>query len=214
MEGVNGSRWKDARKALDGLVAGDRGTKRPYADLRFSPLSAATGAALSKVRASFVLVLLLGVLGLILPQLRAEAQTLAGPVVTETRLPPNSLTDLVGTHTGSVTALDTKDQTGTQNDPTKYVQFGVPSGQQYLGYQSFVVPTTISLSQVTSLQLMANVLAPSPSSDAFTWSIYNWSTASYETLGNQNNCGGVAGLQPSTPPRHSFPPSQWLPYHP
>src|SRR5258708_1214841 len=183
MEGVNGAEWKGARKSFSGLVAGSKGTACSCAGLRFrASLFAATGRALSKSCASFVLLLLLGVLGLILPQLRAEAQTLAGPVVTETRLPPNSLTDLVGTHTGSVTALDTKDQTGTQNDTTKYVQFGVPSGQQYLGYQSFVVPTTISLSQVTSLQLMANVLAPSPSSDAFTWSIYNWSTASYEPV--------------------------------
>src|SRR3981081_4609438 len=164
MEGTNEKEWKDARKPLSGLAAGNRSTKCPCAGLRFSSLLAATGTTRSKNRASFVVLLLLCVLALILPALRGEAQTLAGPVVTETRLPPNSLTDLVGTHTGSVTALDTKDQTGTQNDPAKYVQFGVPSGQQYLGYQSFIVPTTISLSQVTSLQLMANVLAPSPSS--------------------------------------------------
>jgi len=210
MEGVNGAEWKGARRSFSGLVAGSKGTACSCAGLRFrASLFAATGRALSKSCASFVLLLLLGVLGLILPQLRAEAQTLAGPVVTETRLPPNSLTDLVGTHTGSVTALDTKDQTGTQNDPTKYVQFGVPSGQQYLGYQSFVVPTTISLSQVTSLQLMANV----PPSDAFTWSIYNWSTASYETLGNQNNCGGVTGLHTCSADGQTFANWKWLQYN-
>jgi hypothetical protein len=144
---------------------------------------------------------------------QAPAQVLAGPVVTETRLTPSSITDLIGTHSGMVSALGVKDQSGTQNDSTKYVQFGVPSGQQYLGYQTFIVPTTISLTQVTSLQFMANVLAPSSSSDAFTWSIYNWSTASYETLGNQNNCGGVTGLHTCTSDGTSFANWKWLQYN-
>src|SRR5258708_28637183 len=117
MEGVNGAEWKGARKSFSGLVAGSKGTACSCAGLRFrASLFAATGRALSKSCASFVLLLLLGVLGLILPHLRAEAQTLAGPVVTEARLPPNSLTALVGTHTASVTTLAPKHHAVNQND--------------------------------------------------------------------------------------------------
>jgi hypothetical protein len=144
---------------------------------------------------------------------RTQAQVLAGPVVTETRLTPNSVTDVIGTHSGSMSSLAVMDQSGVQNDSTKYVQFGVASGQQYSGYHSFIVPTTISLAQVTSLQFMANVFAPASSTDAFTWSIYNWSTASYETLGNQNNCGGVTGLHSCTADGTSFANWKWLQYN-
>src|SRR5258708_38929033 len=50
-------------------------------------------------------------------------------------------------------------------------------------------------------------------SDAFTWSIYNWSTASYETLGNQNNCGGVTGLHTCNADGQSFGNWKWLQYN-
>ena len=116
--------------------------------------------------------------------LQVHAQTLYGPSYSEWRISPSSITVQQGTYTGSVSALATKDQTGTQNNPSKYVQFGTPSGQQFTGYLSFSAPSGITLSQITSIQLMANVLAPQDTADSWDYSIYNWKNAAYEHLGN------------------------------
>src|SRR5260370_7683535 len=114
MEGVNGAEWKDSPKPFSGSVAGSKGTTIPCAGLRLTPsLFAATGTAVTKTLTSFVLVPLFGLLALILPALRAEAQTLSGPVVTQTRLPPSSLTNLSRTPPRSLPALNTKHQTLT-----------------------------------------------------------------------------------------------------
>src|ERR1700730_5222014 len=76
-----------------------------------------------------------------------------GPV-TEDILTPSAITDLVGRHTGSVRALSAKDQTGTANDPSKYVQFGFPAGQSYRGYRSYYLPTSVNLSTITTITMI------------------------------------------------------------
>jgi hypothetical protein len=97
--------------------------------------------------------------------LQVQAQTLAGPSYSEWRISPGSIAIQQGSYSGSLTALATKDQTGTQNNSANYVQFGTPSGQQFSGYLSFTAPSGITLSQITSIQLMANVLAPQDTVD-------------------------------------------------
>src|SRR5450432_4430746 len=72
-------------------------------------------------------------LGLIM-LLPLQLLSAAGPVTYQV-LAPDMITDLVGTHTGSVGALSVKDQSGTDNDPAEYVQFGVPEGENYQGYR-------------------------------------------------------------------------------
>jgi hypothetical protein len=116
--------------------------------------------------------------------------------VTETIVAPVTITNQVGSYTGSINALATKDQIDIQNDPTKYVQFGTPPGSSYQGYLTYSLPPTVSPAQITTLTFLANVRGPSASSDAFTWSIYNWTTSKYESLGNQNVCGGATGTHP------------------
>jgi hypothetical protein len=136
----------------------------------------------------------------------------AGPV-TEDTLTPGAITDLVGRHTGSVYALGVKDQTGTANDPSKYVQFGVPTGQNYRGYRSYYLPSSVNPSKITTITMISNVFGPSSATDEFTWSIYNWTTSSYEKLGNQNNCGGTAGRFPCMADQHSFAAWKWIQYN-
>jgi hypothetical protein len=92
----------------------------------------------------------------IAPLRRAHAGHVTGTIVA-----PASITDQVGTHSGSVGALAVKDQTGTQNDPTKYVQFGTPPGSLYQGYLTFTLPTSVTPSQITTLTFIANVFGPS-----------------------------------------------------
>jgi hypothetical protein len=113
--------------------------------------------------------------------------------VTETIVAPVTITN---SYSGSINALATKDQIDTQNDSTKYVQFGTPPGSSYQGYFTYSLPPTVNPAQITTLTFLANVLGPSARSDAFTWSIYNWTTSKYESLGNQNVCGGTTGTHP------------------
>ena len=145
--------------------------------------------------------------------LQVQAQTLSGPSYSEWRISPSSITVQQGTYTGSVTALATKDQTGTQNTPADYVQFGTPAGQQFTGYLSFTAPGGITLSQITSIQLMANVLAPQDTVDSWNYSIYNWKNSAYEHLGNQNHCGGSTGRHTCTDDSKSFADWRWNQYN-
>ena len=145
--------------------------------------------------------------------LGVQAQTLSGPSYSEWRLSPSSITVLQGSYSGAVSALAVKDQTGTQNDSTKYVQFGTPSGQRFTGYLSFTAPAGITLSQIASIQLMANVLAPQDTTDSWDYSIYNWASASYEHLGNQNHCGGSIGLHTCKDDSGSFLDWRWNQYN-
>jgi len=116
--------------------------------------------------------------------------------VTETTVAPVTITNQVGSYSGSINALATKDQIDTQNDSTKYVQFGTPPGSSYQGYFTYSLPPTVNPAQITTLTFLANVFGPSAKSDAFTWSIYNWTASKYESLGNQNVCGGTTGTHP------------------
>jgi len=150
---------------------------------------------------------------LLVSLLQIQAQTLSGPSYSEWRISPSSITVQQGTYTGSVSALATKDQTGTQNTPANYVQFGTPAGQQFAGYMSFTAPAGITLSHITSIQLMANVLAPQDTVDSWDYSIYNWTSAAYEHLGNQNHCGGSTGRHTCTDDSKSFYDWRWNQYN-
>jgi hypothetical protein len=128
-------------------------------------------------------------------------------------LAPTSITDTLGTHSGQVAALVVKDQTGKQNDPSKYVQFGLPAGQMYAGYRSYFLPTNVPSASVTTITLIANVLAPSSTDDAWNWGIYNWTTGDWDPLGNQNRCGGTTGLHPCAADGKSFADWKWIQYN-
>src|SRR5580704_11655635 len=91
------------------------------------------------------------ILKLALAALSAAAILPAASPVTQTILAPTSVTDVTGTHSGSVTALALKDQTGTASDTSKYVQFGIPAGQSYQGYRSYFLPGSISPSAISTI---------------------------------------------------------------
>jgi len=161
------------------------------------------------IRRRFAVLLFVPALTILLPTSAAHA---AG-AVTATIVKPSTITDLVGAHTGTVHQLAKKDQTGTADDPSKYVQFGIPSGQSYQGYRSYFLPAGVDPSRITTITLIANVFGPSSASDEFSWSLYNWTTASYEKLGNQNDCGGTSGRFPCTADTHDFAAWKWIQYN-
>jgi hypothetical protein len=73
--------------------------------------------------------------------------------VTETIVAPVSITNQVGSYSGSINALATKDQIDTQKDSIKYVQFGTPRGSSYQGYLTYSLPPTVNPAQITTLTL-------------------------------------------------------------
>ena len=82
--------------------------------------------------------------------------------VTETIVAPVTITNQVGSYSGSINALATKDEIDTQNDSTKYVQFGTPPGSSYQGYFTYSLPPTVNPAQITTLTFLANVLGRPP----------------------------------------------------
>ncbi len=96
-------------------------------------------------------------------------------------LSPVSYTTTSGTSGGQPVAnLAVQDQSGTANDWNKYVEFG----GTYAGYRTYTVPGSITPASITALQVLANYQGPAKSTQTWTWKIYNWSTSSWVTLGD------------------------------
>ncbi len=95
---------------------------------------------------------------------------------------PVSYTTTSGADGGQpVTNLHVQDQSGSQNDWDKYVEFNTPTA--YAGYRSYTVPAAITPASLTAIQVKANFLGPAPATQTWTWSIYNWNTSAWVTLG-------------------------------
>ncbi len=129
-----------------------------------------------------VLVFCLAACSVSQPQTNLSAQA----IVT---LSPTSYVTLAGGSGGqSVTNLNVQDQSGSQNDFNKYVEFTTPGTAKYVGYRKYTVPASVTLSTVSSLQVKTNFLGPLVTDQKWTWRIYNWSTSTWSVLGD--NTGG------------------------
>ncbi len=118
-------------------------------------------------------------------------------------LSPQSLTTLAGSTGGQpVGNLDVLDQTGTQDDPTRYVTFATP-GTIYKGYRSYFLPAYISRSQVTGLAVSINYKGPLSTVQVWSWYLFNWSTNSWVRIGGNGAAKSFVwspfGFYPSYP---------------
>jgi len=104
-----------------------------------------------------------------------------------TTIAPASLTSTKGSIASGGTAakLAVKDQSGTQDNFSKYVEFDTVSAG-YAGYRQYQVPTSIAPSSVTSITVDANYRGPANAEQAWTWSLYNWSTSAWTTIGTNS----------------------------
>ncbi|HEX2997714.1 MAG TPA: DUF1565 domain-containing protein, partial [Anaerolineales bacterium] len=105
---------------------------------------------------------------------------------TSTLLPVSFTTTSGGDGGQPVANLQVQDQSGSQNDWNKYVEFTTPGTKTYAGYRTYTVPTSIGLSSITAIQVTANFLGPSTSVQTWTWKIYNWNTSAWVTLGTSS----------------------------
>ena len=85
----------------------------------------------------------------------------------------------------SVNNLKVRDQSGSQNTWTKYVEFQTP-GKNYVGTRSYALPAGVDPSTLTSLQVKANFLGPSKAAQAWRWRLYNFSSGSWDLLGDNS----------------------------
>jgi len=104
-----------------------------------------------------------------------------------TVLAPSSITSTKGNVVsgGVVGNLAVQDQSGTQDTFAKYVELNTIS-TGYAGYRQYTVPGSVSPASVTAITVAANYRGPSNAEQAWTWSLYNFSTSSWTTLGTNS----------------------------
>lgn len=103
---------------------------------------------------------------------------------TNTLAPSATLTTTAGSVGSGQTGanLVVQDLSGSSNtyDWNKYVEFK----GKYAGYRTYTLPSTVSPADVTAIQVSANYRGPSKSEQTWSWSIYNWSTSSWTSIGD------------------------------
>lgn len=102
-----------------------------------------------------------------------------------TTLSPTAYVTSSGASGGqSVANLAVQDQSGSQNDWNKYLEFNTPNTSRYIGYRRYTVPTSVTISSITGIQVKANFLGPAVTNQKWTWKLYNWSSSTWVTLGD------------------------------
>lgn len=97
---------------------------------------------------------------------------------------PSSLVSTKGSVASgqTVSNLVVKDQSGTADTFSKYVEFTTTS-TGYAGYRQYTLPSSITPTSVTDITVAANYKGPTKAEQTWTWALYNWSTSSWTTLG-------------------------------
>lgn len=95
-------------------------------------------------------------------------------------LKATSLTTTVGSTGGQpVSVLGVRDQSGTTNTWSKYIEFN----GRYEGYATFPVPASITPASVTGVRVNANYRGPATATQTWTWSVYDWTTNAWVVVG-------------------------------
>lgn len=98
---------------------------------------------------------------------------------------PTSITKSNGTvSTVAISALKVQDQSGTQNDWSKYLEF--TPGTTFKGVFNFTLPTTINPADIVAYKLNVNYLGQAKASQTWNFHLRNFATASYTLLGNNS----------------------------
>jgi hypothetical protein len=133
-----------------------------------------------------VLIVLLAACGTSQPQANLSGQAIV------TLSPTSYVTSTGGSGGQSVTNLKVQDQSGSQNDFNKYVEFLTPGTAKYVGYRKYTVPASVNVSTISGIQIKANFLGPLVTDQKWTWRIYNWSTATWAVLGDNTGANWSA----------------------
>lgn len=102
-----------------------------------------------------------------------------------TTLSPGSLTTTAGVVGSGQTVgnLAIKDQTGSQDIWTKYVEFSPAGSSPHSGYRTYTLPGSVSPASVTGVAVSANYRGPSTAGQTWTWALYNWTSSTWTNVG-------------------------------
>jgi hypothetical protein len=84
---------------------------------------------------------------------------------------------------GTVARLNVQDQSGTQNDPTKYVAFTTP-GVIYKGYRVYNLPASLKPAALINFIVRVNYRGPLAASQNWSWWLYDYSRKVYVKIGD------------------------------
>ena len=98
-------------------------------------------------------------------------------------LAPASQTTQFGTTGGSLSSLSLLQQTGADDAPAAYVSLQTPN-TVYFGYHSFYLPEDTRPDLISRMLLQVNFKGPASTSQVWTWSVYNWNSGQWITLGD------------------------------
>lgn len=91
-----------------------------------------------------------------------------------------------GSATGAISSMRKKDQSGTADNPARYVLFSTP-GAVYRGTRVYKLPAFIHKGNIETLKLRVNIKAPAPGSQQWIWSAYNWSAKKWVKIGDNTS---------------------------
>jgi len=98
---------------------------------------------------------------------------------------PVSYVPQSGNIAGDILSLKVQDQTGAQDDPSKYVLFSTPSVISQ-GYFTYKFPSTVPLTNMTHLQIRVNFKGPNAATQRWTWKLYDWEVGSWVKVGDNS----------------------------
>ncbi|NOH02932.1 MAG: hypothetical protein HND47_13710 [Chloroflexi bacterium] len=96
-----------------------------------------------------------------------------------------SLSTQRGSTSGDLSVMKKKDQSGTADNPARYVLFSTP-GTIYRGTRVYTLPAYIRDSNIETLRLRVNVKAPSHDSQRWIWRVFDWDAGKWETVGSNS----------------------------
>jgi ABC-type branched-subunit amino acid transport system substrate-binding protein/Tol biopolymer transport system component len=114
-----------------------------------------------------------------------------GVTATVIGLLPVTIVNEIGTTIGGVALMRVKDQSGTANDPSKYVLFQTPASI-YRGYRTYTIPATITPASIKSIQVSTNYKGPAKATQRWSWYLYDWLDSSWVLRGD--NTGAAANV--------------------
>jgi hypothetical protein len=109
---------------------------------------------------------------------------LSGILADSANLYPLALKTLSGSvNNPGLGVLQKLDQSGSQDNPARYVLFKTPS-VNYRGYLTFRLGATIQPSTITQLAIKLNYKGPAKRTQVWNWSLYDWNTSSWVKVGD------------------------------
>ena len=98
----------------------------------------------------------------------------------------DSITDKRGSHSTDqpLSALDTRDLSGTSDGWDQYIEFAPGKRSKYTGVLTFVLPESLARSDVEKIEVVTNFMGSNYSYQRWTWKIRDFERRSYIRLGN------------------------------